>query len=197
MQGWPSPPPPSPGLQSPVPGWRVFYLCPKCLPTGAWARPRSASWQSVVRVGGCKDQCVSWSCVFKCKDVPSWRGFSSGSPNPGDAKGMCPAGARQWVSSAEVMVVVVVVLPELWGGWTAGWSELDGPIPSPAWQGGLWLWKFRRWGWSGFTLYPHSLQMVGEGFPAAPHLGSGKAWGIKLGEGCQNPMVSCTPSTKQ
>lgn len=40
-----------------------------------------------------------------------------------------------------------------------------------------------------FTHCPHSLQMMGKHFPAAARLCSGKAWQVKLGEGCHNPMA--------
>lgn len=83
----------------------------------------------------------------------------------------------------------MAALRELLGGWPAGCSKLNGPFPEPKVAVGLWLWKHHRQAWPGFTPYPHSLQMRGEGFPAAPHLCSGKAWGVKLGEGCQNPMA--------
>lgn len=84
---------------------------------------------------------------------------------------------------------MAAALQEPWGVWPAGWSKLNGPLPEPKVAVGLWLWKCRRWAWLGFTLYPHSLQMMGEGFPAAPRLCSGKAWGVKSGEGCRNPMA--------
>lgn len=37
----------------------------------------------------------------------------------------------------------------------------------------------------------------GQGFPAAPHRSTGKAWQVKLGEGCQNPVASDLLSSKQ
>lgn len=38
----------------------------------------------------------------------------------------------------------------------------------------------------------------GQGFPAAPHLSTGKAWQVKLeGEGCWNPVASDLLSSKQ
>lgn len=36
----------------------------------------------------------------------------------------------------------------------------------------------------------------GQGFPAAPRLSTGKAWQVKLGEGCQNPVASDLLSSK-
>lgn len=51
-------------------------------------------------------------------------------------------------------------------------------------------------GTARFTHCPHSLQMMSRGFPAAPCLSSGKAWQVKLGEGCQNPMACDLLSSK-
>lgn len=44
-------------------------------------------------------------------------------------------------------------------------------------------------GTGAFTRCPHSLQMMGKRFPAAARLSSGKAWQVKLGEGCHNPVA--------
>lgn len=38
--------------------------------------------------------------------------------------------------------------------------------------------------------------MMGKGFPAAPRLSSGKAWQVKLGEGCWNPVACDLLSSK-
>lgn len=51
-------------------------------------------------------------------------------------------------------------------------------------------------GTAGFTHCPHSLQMMGKGFLPAPRLSSGKAWRVKLGEGCQNPVACDLLSSK-
>lgn len=72
-----SPSPLSPGLQSLVRsrhqgGWRVSNLSlAKASPHRSLGRagPRSASRRSVVRVGSCKDQCVSWSFVLSARMV--------------------------------------------------------------------------------------------------------------------------------
>lgn len=71
---------------------------------------------------------------------------------------------------------------EPWGGWPAGWSELNGPLPEPKVAVGLWLWKHHRWARAGFTLYSRSVQMMGEGFPAAPRL-LGQGMGDTAGRG--------------
>ena len=57
---------------------------------------------------------------------------------------------------------MVAALQEPWGGWPAGWSKLNCPLPEPKVAVGLWPWKRRRQAQPGFTLYPSN---DGQGLP--------------------------------
>lgn len=139
----------SPGLQSlvlnPVPGRIVSSLSssPHRSP-GREPGPCSAAWPAVVRVGSCKDQCVSFGglvCVFKCKDgcVGAWFCSPPASPaswcKPGDAtrhgSGPCPGVST---TAGQLRRGREKVMLEPWGG-LASWMEPAEQSPPRA-QGG-------------------------------------------------------------
>jgi len=94
---------------------------------------------------------------------------------------------------------MVAAPQELWGGWPAGWSKLDGPFPEAKAAAGLWRWKRHRWARPRFALCPRSLRTTSEGFSGAPRLCPGKARRAQPGEGCQiqRPAVPSAPRTEQ
>lgn len=127
---WGCPSPLSPSLQSLVGSQGgEFPICP-WLKLGR-AGPRSASRRSVVRVGSCKDQCVSWSFVLSarmvhCSQVLLWCSLSPGVTLGQHwwccRSGVCPRGAQ---------------LPR-------GWRKLKGAVPEPKVAAGLCLWERHR-----------------------------------------------------